>query len=195
MFRKIAFTLGLVAGLAATAASAQDRGTLTLRDITTPLVPTELLRGDREFGGNGPDLGTSIRLSIGRGGRAIFANIEFSARETGGDGSHTRLSRSIEVWRWQPSDGARFVQAIHHPNWSQTIRSPQTCGTCLTTEDGARLVSLNIDAPYAVRLVRMIGDTHGDDISTDNNAHGDTSLRGIYFRPVLVTFTDRLATR
>jgi hypothetical protein len=43
-----------------------------------------------------------------------------------------------------------------------------------------------------IRDIRLLGDTAGDDISTDNNPHGDTSIRRIRYNTIDVTFTDRL---
>lgn len=170
------------------------RGQITLQNIYTPLVPTASLRGDREFGGNGPIMTVSVDLKVGRGGRAVFATVNFEAREDGGDGSLTRLEpRTFEVWRWKPSDGARFVASIDRPSWSATVRSRPTCGACAGAIDGAFPTVMTGRNPlYPISSVSLIGDTMGDDISTDQNPHGDTSIRAIVFNPVNVRFATRL---
>ena len=171
-------------------ASAQETGILHLTSITTPIVPTAVITGDREFGGNGPNMYIGVTLEVGRGGRAIFAHVEFSARETGGDGSFTRTEETFEVWRWQPSDGARFVSRIDRPVWGTVVLSRPTCaGTCLGSEDGALMMTVDADSTGPVHMVRLIGDTMGDDISDDSNPHGDTSIRAIVFNPLTVEFT------
>ena len=169
---------------------------LDLDDITTPIVPQAVLRGDREFDGNGPVIVVGVQLSVERNGRAIFATVEMSAREIGGDGSHTAIGPlRFMVWRWRPADGARFVERINSPTVS-TIRHTSGAGCSFgcafigPAEDGALIVNVAGNGP--VRDVRLLGDTAGDDISTDNNPHGDTSIRRIRFNTIDVTFTNTL---
>ncbi|MBF9036060.1 hypothetical protein HKCCE2091_17575 [Rhodobacterales bacterium HKCCE2091] len=166
---------------------------LTLDPITTPIVPQAMLRGDREFGGNGPDLTVRVRLFPGRGGRAIFAEVTFRAAETGGDFSTTEITETHLVWQWDPSMGARFVQSIDAPVFEHTVRSEPTCGTCAGhVFDGAVPTSMT-GGPYGViNHISMIGDTMGSDVSTDRDPRGDTHVRSIAFRPFLVTWSDHL---
>ncbi|MEX0955477.1 MAG: hypothetical protein WDZ83_09725 [Rhizobiaceae bacterium] len=171
---------------------------LELTDITTPIVPQAVLRGDREFDGNGPVIVVGVALSVERNGRAIFAAVEMSAREIGGDGSHTAIGPlRFLVWRWHPSDGARFVERINSETIA-TIRHTSGAGCVFgcafigPAEDGALIVTVRGRDGGLIRDIRLLGDTAGDDISTDNNPHGDTSIRRIRFNTVDVTFTDRL---
>lgn len=171
---------------------------LTLDDITTPIVPQAVLRGDREFNGNGPVIVVGVGLSVERNGRAIFATVEMSARETGGDGSHTAIGPlRFLVWRWRPVDGARFVERINSQTVA-TIRHTSGAGCSFgcafigPAEDGALIVTVRGPAGSLIRDIDLLGDTAGDDISTDNNPHGDTSIRRIRFYTIDVTFTDTL---
>ena len=66
--------------------------TVKLSDIQKPLVPNELLGGDREFGGNGPRVDSSVTLAISGDQRSIVAKIRFHAKETKSDWSETRGS-------------------------------------------------------------------------------------------------------
>ncbi len=56
-------------------------------DITSELVPKNLVRGDREFGGNGPDITCRVRLMPNADRTKVEAEIYFKAVETGGDRS------------------------------------------------------------------------------------------------------------
>ncbi|PSN16112.1 hypothetical protein C7293_04035 [filamentous cyanobacterium CCT1] len=58
-------------------------------DITEPLVPTAVLRGDREFDGNGPDITARLKLVVSPDGRHVIAKIYFLAFETKPDWSTT----------------------------------------------------------------------------------------------------------
>lgn len=60
----------------------------------TNLVPQTLTRGDREFGGNGPDITCSVELRLPSDRRKVLADVHFRAVETKGD-------RSTTDQRWQ----------------------------------------------------------------------------------------------
>lgn len=193
MFLPLALAAGLVlCGLGTTPVMAQDSSYLTLPRISDPIVPTASLRGDREFGGNGPDLTVQVELRVGQRGRAIYADVTFWAEETGGDESATSVTEHFQVWRWRPGD--RLVQSIDAPVFRHTVRSNETCGMCAGAVDGA-FPTVMRGGPYGIiDTVRMIGDTMGDDISTDQDPHGDTAIHSISFRPVLVTWSDRIGS-
>jgi hypothetical protein len=70
-----------------------------LRDINEQLVPSKLVRGDREFGGNGPHVRCEVTLSVTADQRAILAAVSFRAMETKADWSETAGSWSREVYR------------------------------------------------------------------------------------------------
>lgn len=52
-------------------------------------LPKDLLRGDREFDGHGPRIKCEVSLSIGDGGKALYADIYLWAQETTHDWSTT----------------------------------------------------------------------------------------------------------
>ncbi len=193
------FCLSIVLAAAVTTpAMAQERGTIELRDLTQDIVPTSANPlADRDFDGNGPIMVLGTELSIGRGGRAVFASVLFSAREDGGDGTATSIrTRPIEVWRWQPEDGLRFVSGfVTDPIATARLRAsagcaPIGCATIGRSEDGGRIMTQR-DLPGYLNSVVYLSDTLGDDISTDQNPHGDTSIRNISFDPIVVEFSDR----
>lgn len=199
-YSPIAIVIGFCAMLTACHGDHEDEfdDILTLRDITTAIVPTRVLEGDREFDGNGPILDTRVELTIERSGRAIFANVTFSAREDGGDGSLTEIGPvRFEVWRWNPSD-SHFVLSINSPTVSTISHHSAPgcgllgCGVLGPSEDGGLIVTVAPDTPGPVRDITLLGDTTGDDISTDDNPEGDTSIRGIRFNPIEVTMVSTM---
>lgn len=66
-------------------------------DFTEWLCPSQLLRGDREFGGNGPKVKCEVKLRIGDNGASLMADFYLWAQETTHDWSTTegRWSRKI----------------------------------------------------------------------------------------------------
>jgi hypothetical protein len=166
-------------------ASAVER-TIELRDLKSPLVPTDNYRGDREFGGNGPDMTITTQLAVIQEGRAIAAFISFNAVETGGDRSSVRGDWSKVIWRTR--GGERVIRILSREREQVSGRSgagrdpnrPYPVGGP-PVEDGGLLNPLISTSGGYLNAVYAIGDTTGDDISTDNNAHGDTSIRYIDF--------------
>lgn len=190
-----AMALGLTAMLAAPVAQAE---LITLRDITTPIVPTEVLAGDREFGGNGPRMTVGLELTIERGGRAIFADVIFTAQELGGDGSRTEIQPApILVWRWEDESCLRLVESINSPTVALLSHDSVAgcgfgCGIIAgpgeTIEDSGLVDTVVPQTPGPVSTVTLLGDTSGDDISSDADPSGDTSIRAIRFNQIDVTF-------
>jgi len=178
-------------GLAAPAA-AQD--TIQLRPITTAIVPTVTLSGDREFGGNGPRITVGVQLSVERGGRAIYATVSMSARELGGDGSATSVTPApFLVWDALDEDCVQLVERIVSPAVTTftDVSAPGCsfgCGVIGPQEDGGVLATRTNTFGGPVRTITYLGDTAGDDISTDANPSGDTSIRRIDFNPLQVAF-------
>lgn len=71
--------------------------TVTVDDITEWLCPKKLIRGDREFDGNGPLIKAEVKLRLAANGRELWADISFNAKETKHDWSETegRWSKKI----------------------------------------------------------------------------------------------------
>ena len=81
-----------------------NRREIQLDDIRSPLVPMTLLQGDREFGGNGPEIYVSTNLEISDDRRQIIANVFFRATETKADWSKTGERFFVPVY--QAPDGS-----------------------------------------------------------------------------------------
>ncbi len=108
MFRQITFAIAMavtMAGFVSGAAAPFSDGKvpqsgaveIELTDIETALVPTRVLRGDREFGGNGPLINCRVRLKVSPNRRHIIALVYFHAKETKSDWSTTeaRWERTV----------------------------------------------------------------------------------------------------
>lgn len=196
--KKLVLSLMLGSALVSAAATPGHAGSvnLELKDIFTPLVPTANPRGDREFGGNGPRITIDVELKPAWGGKAIFAHVQMNATEIGGDGSTTNGSWSYPVWRQGASSSWCVRRVLGETR--QRIRFTSTAGdnpfaaqpgglprSVIKKEDGGYVVRLHQRGGF-VDYVDVIGDTTGDDISTDDNPHGDTSIRYIKLGNVLV---------
>ena len=192
------FIASLMLGSALVAATESHAGSvnLDLKDIFTPLVPTSNPRGDREFGGNGPRIIIDVELRPAWEGKAIFAHVRMNATELGGDGSTTNGTWTYPVWR-QGASSSWCVRRVLG-NTSQRIEFVSSAGDdpfaaqpgglprgVVKKEDGGYVVRLHQRGGF-VDYVDVIGDTTGDDISTDDNPHGDTSIRYIKLGNVMV---------
>jgi hypothetical protein len=91
------------------AAAEPLRCQVALADYTMPLVPKVLVRGDREFGGNGPDIVTRAKLRTDATGTKLFAEVLFQATENPGD-SETRQTFSIPIGK--TARGQRIARVV-----------------------------------------------------------------------------------
>lgn len=180
-------------------ASAQQTGTIALRELTADIVPTEARAGaDRDLDGDGPTMTFGTELTIGRGGRAVFASVIFIARENDGNVKATSIRTApTKLWRWQLTNGARFVSRILTDPIVATRLSavphcaPIGCAVSGPSQNGSPILTLR-NMPGYLSTVTYLGDTTGDDISTDQNPHGDTSIRNISFDPIQVEVSSQL---
>lgn len=94
------------------ALEAADTQTVEIRanDITAPLVPKELVRGDREFGGHGPRISCSVRVYVSPDQQRLLARVSFNAQETQPDHSTTRGEWEREIYTAPP--GQRIVSFV-----------------------------------------------------------------------------------
>ena len=167
--------------------------TITLNDIKGPLVPTDHYNGDREFGGNGPYMTVEAQLAIMNGGKTIAAYITFEALERGGDYSRVRGNWTRVVWRSR--DGTRVTRIISRERDRVAGESKSGGGFSAAATGAARydyggpLNHLSKSHGF-LRGAKVVGDTDGDDISTDSDPRGDTAIYLIDFGTLKVE-TDR----
>lgn len=200
-----------------------------LEDINEWLCPSALLRGDREFDGHGPKIKSEVKLRIGNGGAALFADIYLWAQETQHDWSTTegRWTRKVYDAPYGQkiirivSDAASRTQFTSPPAGFQFIFPGEDVKTAMkkffddstianavlmahgiaspstvTQQQIASLLRLNnsgntvVQVPPTegtlVKFFHIVGDTGGDDISTDDNCNDDTRIVKIEFFPVKV---------
>jgi hypothetical protein len=97
-------------------------------DITDALVPTRVLRGDREFDGNGPDITARLKLVVSPDGRQVIAKISFLAFET--------------IANWSQSN--RSNQSLTEATWERVV---------YTAPRGRRIVALASPSTSEVRFI------------------------------------------
>ena len=150
---------------------------------TGELCPYNLVRGDREFGG-GPLITSQANLYAY--GNALWAWVTFRAEETKADRSTVSLSTSGQ-WVYIRSIDCSSIARINTSTFSYTqYRGGNAGGEFGGCHDG----HIENHRPTTGTLVdwfQIIGDTGGDDISSDSNCDCDAKIENILFRPISVT--------
>lgn len=202
---------------------------IDLEDINEWLCPNKLLRGDREFGGNGPNIKCEVKLRIGDAGTALYADIYFWAQETKQDWSTTEGRWSKKVYDapygqkitalksdaasrtsfTSPPAGFQFifpgedvntamekffagskiantVLLMHGIVSPSTVTKEQIGKLIGTYSQGNTVVKVPATEGTLVKFFHIVGDTGGDDISTDDSCNDDTRIVKIEFFPVTV---------
>ncbi|MEX1366049.1 MAG: hypothetical protein AB1Z98_23175 [Nannocystaceae bacterium] len=119
-------SLGIALGSPTPAlAIAPSTAEVELTDIETALVPTRLVRGDREFGGNGPNIISRVRLEVSRDRRSILAKIYFKATETKSDWSTTEANWTRTVFR---APSGKTIDRILSPTSSEVRFTSRKAG-------------------------------------------------------------------
>lgn len=156
-----------------------------LTDINQTLCPQTHTRGDREFNGNGPRVQTDIRLEI-RNTNEIWAIIDFTATETVSDFSTvaSRFTRRIFT-----APAGKTIAQILTPDTSSVTFISQGAGAQFIGPNGNSGNTVVVTEPTNfIKRMRIVGDTGGDDISTDNDCTDDTRIESIEFFPIKVRF-------
>lgn len=95
--------------IAASPSHAEFR-TVTLNDVPE-LVPSNLIGGDREFDGHGPEVKITVWLEMSSDGHEILANVDFWAKETTPDWSEVHETFVVPVYR-TPAD-ERILRVVN----------------------------------------------------------------------------------
>ena len=130
-----------------------------------PLCPSNLLRGDREFNGNGPSVVANASLVIGADGTTLNVVNFMRAIETGGDRSEATGRWERVVARVPAATGFRIGDVLTESS-SWTAGTSDSAGTVNRWPVNGRLVS-----SFAI-----VGDTDGGDISNDTDCNDDTRM-------------------
>lgn len=144
-------------------ATATTTQTVTPRAITTPLVPSKVYAGDREFNGNGPDIKAEARLSISPDGKSLMARIDFKARETQHDWSETRKRWDIKIW---DAPSSKKIVSITSPKYSKVEFTSEPAGFQIIapSDDMQKFASVCVD--IAKEVVRLYVQLEGESDET-----------------------------
>ena len=143
-----------------------------------PYCPKKLLGGDREFGGHGPEIWASIKLSI-RNSTTLVATVYMHARETESDWSETE--GTWEKILYTAPRGFKIAQLmsgksseVHYI--SKPGIGPFSPGALRELAGGARGTEVPFKDDGLVTRWNIVGDTMGGDISDDDNPKDDTQV-------------------
>lgn len=141
---------------------------VAINDIDTKLVPKILVSGDREFGGNGPDIWSNVKIKTGEGGRKLYADVFFRAKETKSDWSETKETFS-NLLVWEAPSGQRITKILSD-DYSETQFKSQKAGFQILgpTRDWIPVIDI------VVQLARAISGDSGEDSSGDSGS-GESS--------------------
>ncbi len=162
--------------------------TYTLANTAT-LCPSKHVGGDLDFGGNGPRVTGRAELKISPDGTSIQAVISFNAKETVSDWSEVSGTWTVTVGEPAPA-GMKYTR-INSPTISTFDRVLSGGGRNEAFEgcDGGEHIITPASGPIATLVV--VGDTGGNDISTDDNCNCDTRIVRIEWKPLSVTLARR----
>lgn len=151
------------------------------------LCPTNLIRGDREFGGNGPKVTGSVSLIKNR--NVYQAQIKFSAKETKHDWSHVTGEWTRDVLflpvNWKVN---KIISPHQNTYFDYTVSTMPSRGH-MFTDGGYRPGTLSISRTGIVKRLQFIGDTGGNDISDNNECSDDTRIIFIEIKPLELDIT------
>ncbi|MBS1919415.1 MAG: hypothetical protein JST17_04090 [Bacteroidetes bacterium] len=150
-----------------------------------PYCPTKLLGGDREFGGHGPEIWASIDLSI-ESGNQLFATVYMHARETQSDWSETEGTWKKLLYTAPSGFNISEITSGKHSEVhyiSKPGLGPFSPGALRELLGGASGTDVPFKDDGLVTRWNIVGDTMGDDISTDRNCNDDTQV-AVQLNPV-----------
>ncbi len=157
------------------------------------VCPKNLIKGDREFAtGTHRDIfnrvteldhkmgiTVSVELSLANNNTEIWAKVNLVAEEQGGDGTKTD-----GVWN----------QKVYQAPAGKSIRNFVSLSAAYSYfESNVNRRSFYADSKYTSEIIdyyEIIGDTMGDDVSTDDDCNDDTRIDKIKFNPIWVYFND-----
>ncbi|MEO8405466.1 MAG: hypothetical protein ABI480_12750 [Chitinophagaceae bacterium] len=154
-----------------------------------PYCPKKLLGGDREFGGHGPEIWSWVKLRIS--GNTIVADVYMHARETVSDWSETEGNWSKIIYTAPAgyqiaSIGSGQYSEVHYIS-KPGVNAFSPTGL-LTAIGGQKGTDVPFKDDGLVARWNIVGDTGGDDISTDDNPNDDTQV-AIQLNPMKVKLT------
>lgn len=167
IFGIVGMTMAAALGCGAGSVALAAPQSIQLENITQPLVPSRVVGGDREFGGNGPDIQVRTTLEIGDAGSKLYANVWFNAKETKPDWSETDETFRVPVYT-APA-GMRITRILDAPSSSVSFRSqPAGMQILAPASDWAQVVE------WVAEVVEMILAQTGNEIEIPEELPCDT---------------------
>lgn len=152
-----------------------------------PYCPKKLLGGDREFGGHGPEIWAWIKLRVVNK-KMIYADVYLHARETTSDWSETEGNWSKIIYTAPAGTEILNIETgvyseVHYVSKpGVNAFSPKGLVQAI---GGAKGTDVPFKDDGLVSRWNIVGDTGGDDISTDDNCNDDTQV-AVQLNPVRV---------
>jgi hypothetical protein len=148
-----------------------------------------LVKGDREFGGHGPEVNCTVSLRITPDGQGVDAIIEMTADETGGGDTKAKGSWTRRVYN--APGGTKIskingdIKATAHFVSGGAGSEFGFCNEGLVYSSEAGQIRLT---GSIIKSIVMVGDTGGPDVTANpNDCRCDTKISKIVFNPVSVT--------
>lgn len=163
--------------------------TVNLTDIADELCPTTLVSGDREFGG-GPLINVTARLERTADESGLDVVVTYRAEETGGD--RTTATGEFRRRVFNAAAGVR-ITAISPATSSSSVVNFRGGGAGWEAPGGCNEGVVQ-DAPVTgglIRLITVVGDSGGNDVSAGGGCRCDTKIKNIKFNPVAITTVPR----
>jgi hypothetical protein len=161
-------------------------------DVTMPtlqpgptgvLCPDNLVQGDREFGGNGPQITVHAHTLLAADSKSFSIAVDFDAVETGGD--HSEVTGNFVPFTWNAPEGQHITSIVSGISSSVSALSAAAGAEVGACNDGDVIANPTITGDL-IAAIQLIGDTGGDDISSDTDCSCDTQIKNITFNPVVV---------
>lgn len=152
-----------------------------------PFCPTALLEGDRDFSGHGPAIVASVNIQISADRLELEAIINFRARETTHDWSTTEGRWTRTIYTAPPG---RRIMAINSETQSSCDFISGAASAQFGFPGGGNTVYRPPLTGSLARVFEIVGDTGGDDISSDNDCGDDTRIT-VRFNPISLTLGSR----
>lgn len=153
-------------GLPLTNIEAQETRTFNLT-LLKSLYPDHV-RGDRDFGGNGPSVNTTVRLRISSDKRRLEAVIYFKAKETRSNWTEGKKNWTKTV-----------ASAPAGYEFTRILSSTYSCANYVDRDHNMDFP--NVGCGNLVHKIAIKGDTGGDDVG--NTTSDDTRIHYIQFNP------------
>jgi Membrane dipeptidase (Peptidase family M19) len=153
------------------------------------LCPSNLVAGDREFSGHGPQVSGDATLRISADGSRLELVVNFTARETASDWSEARGTWVVPVGAPAPS-GQRYVRinSATTSSFNQVLVGGGRFEPFEGCDGGQHLVTAT---GGLINQLTVVGDTGGGDISNDSDCNCDTRITGIVLNTINVTLGPR----